>query len=322
MKRLTRWTIALGATAALTAPAAALAQQTPPSTATPTQSSPAQPTPAEPSTTPASPSQPSAEQTDTAAVKRHLTAARDTLSQLTQLPAAAQLSGDARTNVSQLITSFNELITTNSEWRASYAKVTASLNTLIGDQRTDESPATPATGTPGAVGTSGSTAIDPAIRAKLVEFKAHLAEFEKAASGSAPSSTSAPAPSTSPTPAATATTGSAASEERPAGTSGRSVGEERPAASNTSAAEPAAQAHQQHKSAATGSQQEQAGHADAIRHLEAIETILNGAAPSAGSERPTATSGSSAGNLDRDQVAQIRSHLTELRRLLNQSGGQ
>ena len=34
---------------------------------------------------------------------------------LTQLPAAAQLTGDARTQVSQLIANFNELITTQAE---------------------------------------------------------------------------------------------------------------------------------------------------------------------------------------------------------------
>ena len=114
-----------------------------------------------------------------------MTAARESLSQLTQLPAAAQLTGDARTQVSQLISNFNELITTNTEWRASYAKVQANLNALVGDQKADESPApTPAPGA-GAVGTSGTTSVDPAIRAKLVEFRTHLMDFEKAAGGGA-----------------------------------------------------------------------------------------------------------------------------------------
>ena len=124
-------------------------------------------------------------------MKRHLTAARDTLSQLTQLPAAAQLTGDARTQVSQLISNFNELITTNVDWRASYAKLQGNLNALVGEQRADESPARAATGTAGAVGTSGTVTIDPAIRAKLIEFRANLAEFEKAAGGSGSPSTPA-----------------------------------------------------------------------------------------------------------------------------------
>ena len=82
--------------------------------------------------------------------KVHLTAARNALSDVTQLPAAAQLTGETRTRVQQLITSFNELIG-KSDWRAPYAKVEANLSTLLGS----ETPA-PATATPGAVGTSGA----------------------------------------------------------------------------------------------------------------------------------------------------------------------
>src|SRR3990170_3236658 len=68
-----------------------------------------------PSTDPAAGSavqaQPAGE-TDPEAARSALTAARESLSQLTQLPAAAQLSGEARTQVAQLISNFNELITT------------------------------------------------------------------------------------------------------------------------------------------------------------------------------------------------------------------
>ena len=74
--------------------------------------------------------------------KVHLTAARNALSDVTQLPAAAQLTGETRTRVQQLITSFNELIG-KSDWRGPYAKVEASLSTLLGS----ETPA-PATVTP------------------------------------------------------------------------------------------------------------------------------------------------------------------------------
>ncbi len=111
--------------------------------------------------------------------KQHLTAARNTLSELTQLPAAAQLTGEARTQVQQLISNFNELITKDTEWRASYAKVESNLAVLLGA----EAPAA-ASGTPGAVGTSGSAsagiakALDPAIRAKLTELRTHLDRFE------------------------------------------------------------------------------------------------------------------------------------------------
>jgi hypothetical protein len=114
---------------------------------------------------------------------------------MTQLPAAQQLSGENRTQVTQLIANFNELITTNSEWKASYAKVDANVTALIGSgDAPDEPKATPApapagtsgtAGTTGGGGTSGTTAasIDPQVKAKLVEFRTHLKAFEKAAGG-------------------------------------------------------------------------------------------------------------------------------------------
>ncbi len=91
-----------------------------------------QPTPA--AQAPAAQAQP---QVDTDAAHKYLVTARETLAQLTQLPAAAQLSGEARNQVSQLITNFNELITTQSNWKASYDKVNANLTALIGPDNSD-----------------------------------------------------------------------------------------------------------------------------------------------------------------------------------------
>ena len=254
-----------------------------------------------------------------------MTAARESLSQLTQLPAAAQLSGDARTQVSQLISNFNELITTNTEWRASYAKVQANLNALVGDQRTDESPAAaPAAGAAGAVGTSGTTGVDPAIRAKLVEFRTHLMDFEKAAGGgggatasasptaspaaspaaaeaaaAAQSSTPATAPSTpaaqpaeptqSPTPATPA-------EPSPTGTSGRTS---TPMPTGTTGTTPPSTP----PATAAPSAGHQAMQSEAMNHIEAIEAVLNG----------------SASSLDRAQVEQIRKELAALRKAIAQN---
>jgi hypothetical protein len=131
--------------------------------------------------------------------KVHLTAARNALSDVTQLPAAAQLTGETRTRVQQLITSFNDLIG-KSDWRGPYAKVEASLSTLLGSET---SPA-PATATPSAVGTSGAAAdLDPAIRAKLVEFRAHLDMFKTAASAAAPAPAAPPPAAAAPPAAAT-----------------------------------------------------------------------------------------------------------------------
>jgi hypothetical protein len=333
------------------ATAAAAPQAQAPSTPTATpQPEPAQPTPpaatapATPQSDPAAPRPEAAQQpVDSETVKRHLTAARDSLSQLTQLPAATQLTGDARMQISQLITNFNELITTNNEWRAAYAKVAANLNTLVGDQRTDEPQAPAAPGaTPGAVGTSGTIALDPTIKAKLVEFRKHLLEFEKAAGGApastpsepanqpqpAPASSSAAASSpTTPTtpseptaaapppapasPAATGSTGRTAEEPRPAGTSGTTPAPEQ--------ARPGSSPDQSSQGAAS----KQAGHADAMRHIEAIEAILNGRTSDAKPDSPAGTSGraTSPTSLDREQIEQVKQHLTELRRALSQSGG-
>jgi hypothetical protein len=164
-------------------------QTTPPSTQPQTSPPPTQPTtPATqqpPTTTPADPAAPAAAgNVDPEAARRHLTEARDVLSQVTQMPEAVQLTGDTRTQVAQLITNFNELITTQTEWRATYAKLQANLTALIGAERTGEANVPPpATGTAGAIGTSGSATLDAKIREKLVEFRTKLAAFERAAGG-------------------------------------------------------------------------------------------------------------------------------------------
>jgi hypothetical protein len=169
-----------------------------PNAAAPAQPPAAQQQPTSAAQSPAAQAQP---QMDTDAAHKKLVAARETLAQLTQLPAAAQLSGEARNQVSQLITNFNELITTQSNWKASYDKVNANLNALLGPGAiSDEANAAPAANpgapapgatptpgatTPGAVGTAGTASVelDPSIRAKLVEFRKSLDEFKKAAGG-------------------------------------------------------------------------------------------------------------------------------------------
>jgi hypothetical protein len=184
------------ATPAAPAPAATAAT-TPsaatPSAATPSAATPSAATPAESPAAAAAPSAAAQPQVDADAARRALTAARDSLSQLTQLPAAAQLTGETRTQVGQLIANFNELITAQSNWRASYAKVDANLTALLGPDTgaaaTAEAPAaaaaTPPTATAGAVGTAGATKVelDPAVRAKLVDLRKNLMDFQKASGG-------------------------------------------------------------------------------------------------------------------------------------------
>jgi len=264
------------------------------------------------------------------------------------LPAAAQLSGEPRTQVSQLITNFNALISATSDWRAAYDKVNANLTALIGAQSADESPA-PAPGVAGAVGTSGAMAssLDPAIKAKLVEFRNHLVQFEKAAGGSpasssasepaptaapaaaasstaetsapqtaaappTPAATAPPAAATSSTPGATGTTGSVAAAAT--GSTG-AVGTSGAAAGGASAQERPAQ-----QRPATAPPSETASQDSPMRHIDAIEAILSGRSATTGTPGATATAGAAAAasiTLDRAQLEQIRMHLAELRKIVD-----
>lgn len=288
----TRWTTAVAAAAIITLPLAASAQQTqPPQTAQP-QTAP--PQTAQPQTAPAR----AAGQLDAAAAKTHLSAARDTLSQLTSLPEAAKLQGDARTQVSQVIANFNELITTQNDWRAAYAKVDANLTALLGPETADAPPS----GVTGAVGTAGTAGVPPAatpaaggtqldapVRAKLVEFRKHLKEFETAAGGPAPA---AAAPASAPVD--------------PAATPAPPIGITPPAGvTGTSGMTPAPAASQAPTDATTkGRAAEEMGHSEADKHLDAISAIL---------------AKSKTGTLTRAQTAELKKHVAELRALLKQS---
>jgi hypothetical protein len=235
---------------------------TPPASTTPQTSGAA--TPQTPQAT-----MPAATQPDEQAARRHLTEARNTLSAMTQLPAASQLSGEARTQVSQLISNFNELITTQSEWRAAYAKVSANLVALIGPDATGTTTDPAATaGTAGAVGTSGTVAggIDPTLRDKLIELRRNLSEFEKAAGGGAPASGSTAA--TSSTGTSSTTPPATTDPSTPATTTPATPTTTPPTASSTtpSSQTPGAQG--------TTGAQSTAGNAEVMRHIAAIEALL------------------------------------------------
>jgi hypothetical protein len=256
----TRTLTIAAALAALTAlPVSAFAQTAPPD---------------QPPTTPQA--QPAIDQQ---AAKRHLTAARDTLSQVTQLPAAGQLTGDARTQVSQLI-NFNELITTQTSWQESLAKVQANLTALLGPP-SDTKPA------------SGN--LDPLIQARLVEFRNHLENFERVASGRPAAE---PPPATPPTSAPPATP---------------------PAAAPPTAPPPSQPAAPQPPTAPAGEpvlvDQQQA-----LRHINAIEAILTprAAAPvgTTGTTAPATSVGTPLVTIDRAQLETLKTHLAELKRLM------
>ena len=275
----------------------------------------------------ASPAAAGQQQVDAEAAKRHLTAARNSLSELTQHPAAAQLTGDARTQVSQLISNFNELITTDTEWRASYEKVDANVTALIGGQTTDESPQTPTAPSAGAVGTTGSVSsgLDPTIRQKLVEFRSHLKQFEQAAGGASSGGTASPSSTASPNsttnPGSTATP---SSTPNPTGSAYPSSPATSTPGTTPEQSAGAPQSSSQQGNTQPGSQQpsEEQGHSEAMRHIAAIEAILSGQPGAASPASPTGTTGSAAAGpatLDRAQIEQIRTHLTELRRLLSEA---
>jgi hypothetical protein len=299
---ISRWTTAVAAAALMALPVAASAQS---SATTPPQA------PPQPPTQQAAPAQPAAgAAVDAAAAKQHLTEARDTLSQITSMPEAARLQGDARTQVSQVISNFNELITTQANWRSTYTKVDANLTALLGPDGGDPSNTTAAAG--------GVAALDPAVRAKLAEFRTHLKEFEKATGGDAavatapstfatagePAKTTPPVMVTTPgsvgtsgttPPSPTATAGEPAKTTPPVMvTTPGSVG-----TSGTTPPSPAATAGEPTKPAA-----EQRGHADADKELDAISAILNT---------------SKTGALTKAETAQLKKHVEQLRILLNQS---
>lgn len=279
-----RWTSVVAAAALMTLPLAASAQTPPPATPPTQQIAPQTPPAQPPADAKPTNAQPQDTKVDAAAAKQHLGEARDTLSQLTSMPEAARLQGEARTQVSEVIANFNELITTQSDWRSAYGKVAANLATLLGPDSLDQAP--PASGVAGAVGTSGTGAIqlDPGIRAKLAEFRTHLKEFERAAGSNA---TGAMAPS--------AVTGTTANPANPAPTAAAG-------ATGTSGVMPASPTATMAPADQTKAA-EQVGHSEADKHLDAISAILNQ---------------SKTGTLTKTQTAALKKHVAELRQLLQQ----
>jgi hypothetical protein len=281
--------------ATTTPPTTTPPETTPPAT-TPPATAPPSSTPQPTGTTGTMPSQDPATQTaqpDEQLARRHLTEARNTLSELTQLPAASQLAGETRTQVSQLISNFNELITTQAEWRASYAKVNANLTALIGP---DPGAANPS----GVVGTSGTAAnLDPAIREKLLTLRTQLTEFEKAAGGTAATpATSNPRPEDP--PAATAPPATTPPTTTPPATTPPST---TPPATTPPATTPPATEPQTATPTTQGTQA--VGNADLMRHIAAIEAILKSEDDSGGL------------TLTKAQLEQLRTHLTALRQGLD-----
>ncbi|HXH06620.1 MAG TPA: hypothetical protein VNI83_08515 [Vicinamibacterales bacterium] len=124
----------------------------------------AQPPTGTPPPATAQPARPDAE-----AARRELAAARQALANLTALPQAAQLQGDARTLVSQVIDRFNALLTAETGWRQRYDEVERTLDALLGPGASPDAPPSPP-----------PVALDAAIRHKLIEFRTRLRAFAQA----------------------------------------------------------------------------------------------------------------------------------------------
>jgi hypothetical protein len=246
---------------ASSAPAASGAQSAPPSQSTTSQTTGASGTQSSMASSP---------QGDANQAREHLTQARQALADLTALPQAQQLQGETRNQVSQLISQFNQLITTQEDWRSAYEQVNTTLTALLSSASAPGSAGTSgSTGTAGAVGTSGSASasLDPAIRGKLEAFRTHLQAFHTAAGGDAASASS----STSTTDPASATPGTGASPSTGSSTSGQTP------------------------PGASGSTQTSSASASADTHIAAIERILSEASGGAAGASTSGTTGSTAG---------------------------
>jgi hypothetical protein len=169
---------------------------TPPSTGGQT-TTPSQPATGEPSAA----NNPSASGVDEATARQELAAARQSLADLTKLPAATQLQGEQRTAVTNFISAFNTFATASTDWKPKFTTVDEQLNALLAATEGGATgtagtpPGAPATAAPDAnapAGTTGSTAgsagaastaaggYDPAIIAKLKEVRQHLDAFQLA----------------------------------------------------------------------------------------------------------------------------------------------
>jgi hypothetical protein len=145
---------------------------------------------------------------DQQAAREHLAAARQALAEITKLPAAAQLQGEQRTQVSNLISAFNAFATATTDWRSKFDIVDQQLTQLLGEESSTASGATtpPSTtgtagtsgtaggatgapgtaGTPAASGAAGAASLDPTIAEKLRTVRKELSEFELASGDPTP----------------------------------------------------------------------------------------------------------------------------------------
>jgi hypothetical protein len=140
------------------------------------------------------------------AARNELQQAKQALTDLIALPETSKLDAESRSAVNQIITSFNNLVTADSNWFERYQEVQRSLTPVIGPDPSDPTSSTGATstagtsGTAGTAGTAGTTTSGAAaatvdvpqpIKDKLVQFRQHMAAFAAAAGAPPPGSPAA-----------------------------------------------------------------------------------------------------------------------------------
>lgn len=264
---------------------------------------------------------------DEAAARQELVQAKQALSDLTKMPEASQLQGEARTGVIEIINSFNALVTAESNWHDRYKAVEQQLARVLGsDGSATASTATEA----GSVGTSGSTSASSAdlpapIRSKLVEFRQHLQAFGKAAGAPEASASGSTSGSPSQPPATSSSSPSTGSTETQQGAAGQSSA--------------TAETFQQHLDAMSDLLQQALSGAPAAGSTSGTGSEPSTTAGTSGSSSTTGSSSSAAGQpgssssassassppagsviVDRATLDQLQSHLQRLRQLARQRG--
>ena len=233
-----------------------------------------------------------------AAARQALLQARDSLTEVTTMPEASRLQGQARTNVVEIINTFNGLLTAESDWYEQYQDVDRRLASMLGLQ-SDTTAGTSGSASGEATGTAGSSTagvdIPPAIRTKLVEFRQHLAEFARAAG----------AP------------GAGASHEQGSGSD--LTGQSGTSGTSGSSPSQSSETLDQHIDAISDLIQQSLSQS-ASAETSGASTTGSGTEGTAGTSGSTSASRRGTVTLDRATIDQIQSHLQRLRELAKSKG--
>jgi hypothetical protein len=248
---------------------------------------------------------------DSAAAAAHLAKARQSLAELTRLRAAAQLSGEPRTWTENLITNFNQLLTTKTDWTREFAEVRYALDRLLAM----DSGTAPADQP---VGTSGTTAasLDPAVKSKLQELHTQLEAFYTAAGSpalpppagepTAPRPPSEPAAPVSAEPAAPAPPAEPAAP--PAAETPAPLSPTKPATSRIEVHLVPENATSTSTTTVISRSSTESGTSQLEQHLDQIAAIVN--------EALGAEAGAATVTIDRSKLEAIRSHLEGAKSLM------